>query len=205
MTAQRLDYLSAIFKRSIALKTQVMESHLDKILAMTDVCVSALSQGGKLLICGNGGSAADAQHLAAELLVRLRPHVNREGIAAISLSMDSSTMTACANDYGYEELFERMVMTLGRRGDVLLGITTSGKSPNVVRALRTAKARGLHTIGLLGDNGGLALAECDVALVIPSNETGRIQECHITAGHALMELIEEGLLANGSAKLASEH
>jgi D-sedoheptulose 7-phosphate isomerase len=202
MTAERLAYLNGIFERSIAVKKAVMEQHLDRILAMTDICITALAAGGKLLVCGNGGSAADAQHLAAELLVRLRPHVNRDGIAAINLSMDSSTMTACANDYGYEEMFERMVMALGRKGDVLLAITTSGKSPNVLRALKTARARGLHTIGLLGCDGGPALAECDAALVVPSNETGRIQESHITAGHAMMEMIEEGLLATGAVKLA---
>jgi D-sedoheptulose 7-phosphate isomerase len=203
MTADRLAYLNGIFERSIAVKKQVMESHLQTILDMTDVCVAALAKGGKLLVCGNGGSAADAQHLAAELLVRLRPNVNRDGIAAINLAMDSSTMTACANDYGYEEHFERMVMALGRPGDVLLGITTSGKSPNVVRAFRTARSRGLHTIGLLGCDGGPALHECDVALVVPSTETGRIQESHITAGHALMELVEEGLLSSGAVRLAS--
>src|SRR5690242_17767571 len=181
MTAERLSYLKAIFERSIAIKKSVMEEHLDKIVAMTDLCVPALAQGSKFLVCGNGGSAADAQHLAAELLVRLRPHVNRDGIAAINLAMDSSTMTACANDYGYEELFERMVAALGRQGDILLGITTSGKSPNVIRALKAARTRGLHTIGFLGGDGGPALNECDVALVVPSNETGRIQESHITA------------------------
>lgn len=202
MTTERHAYLKSIFERSIAIKKQVMEKHLDKIIAMVDLCVPALAQGGKFLVCGNGGSAADAQHLTAELLVRLRPHVNRDGIAAINLAMDSSTMTACANDYGYDELFERMVMALGRRGDILLGITTSGKSPSVVRALKAARARGLHTLGFLGGDGGPALKECDVALIVPSSETGRIQESHITVGHALMELIEEGLLASGSVKLA---
>jgi D-sedoheptulose 7-phosphate isomerase len=140
VTNNRLEYVTTIFERSIAVKKQVMDDHLGKIIEMTDICVSALAQGGKLLVCGNGGSAADAQHLAAELLVRLRPHVNRDGIAAINLSMDSSTMTACANDYGYDELFERMVLALGRKGDVLLGITTSGQSPNVVKAFWGAMA-----------------------------------------------------------------
>ncbi len=202
MSAEKIAHLRALFERSIAVKQQVMEDHLGSIVQMADICVEALGAGGKLLVCGNGGSAADAQHLAAELLVRLRPEVNRDGIPAIALTMDSSTLTACGNDYGYEELFERMVMTLGRKGDVLLGITTSGKSANVNRALRTARARGLHTIGLLGGDGGSSLAECDAALVVPSRETGRIQESHITAGHALMEMIEEGLLAKGAVKRA---
>ena len=202
MPADQISMLVELFQRSIALKQEIVAGHLDRIVGMANVCVEALAGGGKLMICGNGGSAADAQHLAAELLVRLRPHVNRDGIAAIALTMDSSTLTACGNDYGYDELFERMVMALGRPGDVLLGITTSGKSANVNRALRTARARGIRTIGLLGGDGGGALAECDVALVVPSRETGRIQESHITIGHALMELIEDGLLASGAVKLA---
>jgi D-sedoheptulose 7-phosphate isomerase len=204
MSTEKIVYLRALFERSIALKQQVMENHLESIAQMADICVESLAAGGKLLVCGNGGSAADAQHLAAELLVRLRPDVNRDGIPAIALTMDSSTMTACGNDYGYEELFERMVMALGRKGDVLLGITTSGKSANVNNALRTARARGLRTIGLLGGNGGASLGECDAALVVPSRETGRIQESHITAGHALMELIEDGLLARGAVKRAGD-
>jgi len=202
MSPDRFNYVKAIFERSIAVKRRVMEEHLDKIIVMADLCVPALARGGKFLVCGNGGSAADAQHLAAELLVRLRPHINRDGIAAINLALDSSTMTACANDYGYEEMYERMVMALGRPGDILLGITTSGKSPNVVRALKTARTRGLHTIGLLGNGGGPALKECDAALVVPSDVTGRIQESPVTAGDALMELIEEGLLASGAVHLA---
>jgi len=203
MSAEKIAHLRALFERSIAVKQQVMENHLAPIVAMADICTEALASGGKLLVCGNGGSAADAQHLAAELLVRLRPNVNRDGIPAIALTMDSSTLTACGNDYGYEELFERMVMALGRKGDVLLGITTSGKSANVNRALKTARERGLHTVGLLGCDGGASLALCDAALVVPSRETGRIQESHITAGHALMEMIEDGLLAKGAVKRAA--
>lgn len=201
MTDSRTSYLREIFERSIALKKDVMEDGLQAILAIADTCINAIANGGKLLICGNGGSAADAQHLAAELLVRLRPQVNRDAIPAIALSMDSSTMTACANDYGYDEVYARMVLAFGRKGDVLFGITTSGKSPNVLKALQTARQRGLQTVGFLGGNGGPALGLCDEALVVPSTETGRIQEVHITAGHALMELIEEGLLASKHVSL----
>jgi len=129
--------------------------------------------------------------------VRLRSSVNRQGLPAIALAMDSSTLTACGNDYGYEVLFERMVETLGRPGDVLLGITTSGRSPNVIRALQAAKRRGILTLGFLGGNGGPALADCDIAFTVPSTDTARVQESHITAGHALMELIEDVLLASG--------
>jgi D-sedoheptulose 7-phosphate isomerase len=167
---------------------------------MADVCVDALCKGGKLLLCGNGGSAADAQHLAAEMLVRLRPDVNRDGVPAIALAMDPSSMTACGNDYSFEVYFERMTRALGRPGDVLIGITTSGKSPNVIKAMQAARQMGMTTLGLLGGSGGPALAECDMALVVPSTETGRIQEGHIAIGHALMELIEDGLIAREAIK-----
>ena len=148
-------------------------------------------------MCGNGGSAADAQHLAAELLVRLRPHVNREGIPALALATDTSSLTACCNDYGFEVYYERMTCALGRPGDVLIGISTSGKSPNVVRPLRAAREKGMVTIGLLGGDGGPALAECDLALVVPSTVTGRIQETHIAVGHVLIEPVEDLLLEHG--------
>jgi D-sedoheptulose 7-phosphate isomerase len=186
-----------LFARSIELKRQVMEHHCGDVVAMAEVCVRSLSEGGKILMCGNGGSAADAQHLAAELLVRLRPSVNRAPIPAIALALDSSSMTACANDYSFDEFYARMVQALGRPGDVLLGITTSGKSPNVIRALQMARQIGMNTVGLLGGNGP-ARDHCDAALVVPSSETGRIQEVHITAGHALMEVIEDALLARGT-------
>lgn len=174
-----------------------METQADIIVRMAEVIYQSVRQGGKVLLCGNGGSAADAQHLAAELLVRLRPHVNREGIPALALATDTSSLTACGNDYGFEVYYERMTRTLGRPGDVLIGITTSGRSPNVIRALRAAREKGMVTIGLLGGDGGPALVECDLALVVPSTVTERIQETHITAGHALIELIEDLLLESG--------
>lgn len=182
-----------LFDRSIRVKQDVVSQHAETIVAIALEVTASLDRGGKLLLCGNGGSAADAQHLAAELLVRLRPHINRQAIPALSLATDMSSITACANDYEYDAYFERMVGALGRPGDVLLGITTSGKSASVVRALRAAREGGLRTIGLLGGTGQPALAECDLALVVPSDETGRIQEAHITIGHAVMELIEDSL------------
>ena len=187
----------SLLQVSIALKQQVMETQADVIVCMAEAIYQSLRQGGKILLCGNGGSAADAQHLAAELLVRLRPHVNREGIPALALATDTSSLTACSNDYGFEVYYERMIRTLGRPGDVLIGITTSGRSPNVVRALRAAREKGMATIGLLGGDGGPALAECDLALVVPSTATGRVQETHIAVGHALMELVEDLLLERG--------
>lgn len=154
----------------------------------------AIMQGGTLFLCGNGGSAADAQHLAAELLVRLRPHVNRQTIPALVLATDMSTVTACGNDYSFEEIFARPLAGLGKKGDLLLGITTSGKSPNVLAAFRQAQSMGITTLGFLGGKGGEALSLCKQAFVVPSEITGRIQESHITAGHVLMELVEDRLI-----------
>ena len=183
-----------LFDRSIRIKQDVARQHAATIVAIALEIVGSLERGGKLLLCGNGGSAADAQHLAAEMLIRLRPHIDRDAIPALSLATDMSSITACANDYEYDAYFERMTRALGRPGDVLMGITTSGRSASVVRALHAARQGGLRTIGLLGGSGHPALVECDVALVVPSDETGRIQEAHITIGHAVMELVEDGLL-----------
>jgi D-sedoheptulose 7-phosphate isomerase len=193
-----------VFTASLAAKQAMLEGdHLDRLADMATRVAAVLAGGGKLMLCGNGGSAADAQHLAAELLVRLRSKVNRQGLPAIALAMDSSTLTACGNDYGYDVLFERMVDTLGRPGDALLGITTSGRSPNVIRALKAARRQGIVTLGFLGANGGPALEDCDQALLAPAADTGRIQEIHITAGHALMEMIEDLLLASGHLQLTA--
>lgn len=193
------EQIRSLFLRSIQLKQDILAGDHIKILAtMGETIAHSLANGGKLLLCGNGGSAADAQHLAAELLVRLQPHINRQGIPAIALTMDMASLTACANDYGYDHFFERGVVTLGRSGDVLLGITTSGNSPNVIKALQAARQKGITSLGFLGGLGGPALSECDQAFVVPSKETGRIQEAHITAGHALMELVENALLERGA-------
>lgn len=191
------EYIQTLFEESIAVKQQIIASHLDVIVHMATIISDSLEQGNKMLLCGNGGSAADAQHLAAELLIRLRATVNRNGIPALTLATDTSSMTACSNDYSFESYFARMVQTLGKPGDVLLGISTSGTSPNIVRALEQAQSMGIQTLGFLGGDGGQAREVCDIALVVPSCVTGRIQESHITAGHALIELIENKLLARG--------
>jgi len=195
------DHVTRLFEASIQTKRATFETQTDNLLRLARAVADCLAAGGKLLLCGNGGSAADAQHLAAELLIRLRPHINRRGLPSIALAMDSSTMTACGNDYGFDDLYARMVTTLGRPGDVLLGITTSGKSRNVILALEAARSAGIRTAGFLGGNGGAALALCDIAIVVPSQDTGRVQESHITLGHALMELTEEILLENGTIEL----
>jgi D-sedoheptulose 7-phosphate isomerase len=196
------DCARRIFKSSIELKRKILEGgYLDILSLMVKKTVESLTLGNKIMLCGNGGSAADAQHLAAEFLIRLRSQINREAIPAIALAADSSTMTACGNDFGFEGLYERLVKGLGRPGDILLAITTSGRSPNILRALQAARASGIITLGFLGGNGGEALSLCDFAFVVPSVETGRIQEAHITVGHAFVEMIEDQMLANGHLSL----
>jgi D-sedoheptulose 7-phosphate isomerase len=177
---------------AIELKKECLTGpYLNTLVSMAEVAIRAIAKGGKLMLCGNGGSAADAQHLAAELLVRLRSHTNREAIPAMSLLLDTSTITACANDYGYECLFERMVQGLGKPEDVLLGLTTSGRSANVIRALKAARKRGIATMGFLGGDGGQTVQECDLSIIVPSSDPNRVQEIHITLGHILMDLIED--------------
>ena len=189
------DSIRQLFKESINVKREILESDTLIVLAkIGDEIINLIMDNNKIMLCGNGGSAADAQHLAAEMLVRLRPMNNREGIPAIALTQDTSTITACGNDFGYEKIFERMVTSLGSKGDCLIGITTSGNSENVILAMQSAKEMGIKVFGFLGSGGGKALEYCDEAFIVPSNNTGRIQEAHITAGHALMEYIEDSLL-----------
>jgi D-sedoheptulose 7-phosphate isomerase len=149
---------------------------------------ASFEAGGKVLLCGNGGSAADAQHLAAELAGRLRRE--RRGLPAIALTVNPSVLTAVSNDYGYGMVFARQVEALGRRGDVLIAISTSGSSENVVRALEHARAAGLVTVGFLGDRGGDMVPHCDHVIRAPSTDTQRVQEIHIAIGHAICELVE---------------
>lgn len=190
-----LKKIEDLFLESVDVKNQIIQDgYLEKLVLMGDEIVKAIKNGKKLMLCGNGGSAADAQHLAAEMLVRLRPQNNRDGIAAIALAQDTSTITACGNDFGYDVLYERMVRSLGKPGDILIGITTSGNSENVIRAMKAAKEEEIVVFGFLGCTGGKALGICDEAFVVPSDNTGRIQESHITAGHALMEYIEDQLI-----------
>jgi D-sedoheptulose 7-phosphate isomerase len=194
--------IKKLFQESIHVKQQVIKGQTIKhLISMAIVCTKAIQEGKKIMFCGNGGSAADAQHLAAELLVRLRPNNNREGIPAISLAQDTSTITACGNDFGYVRLYARLVKTLGQKGDVLIAITTSGNSENIVEAMRAAKEIGVHVFAFLGSGGGEALQYSDKAFIVASYNTGRIQESHITAGHALMELVEDELIASGHINL----
>jgi len=153
--------------------------------------IEVLNNGNTIFWCGNGGSASDSQHLAGELIGRFKG--NRKPLKSISLNSDSSVMTCIVNDYGYEHIFSRQIEALGEEGDVLIGISTSGRSENVNNALKKAKEKNLHTVGFLGKDGGAALQIASHTIVVPSQSTARIQEMHITIGHILCELIEEGL------------
>jgi len=186
------------FQESISVKEQIIgNKSYEVLLEAGDIISNSISNGGKLLLCGNGGSAADAQHLAAEFLIRLTSDVNRESIPALSLAQDTSTLTACINDYGSDEVFKRVFSALSSEGDILLVITTSGNSKNVIETLKLAKERGIYSLGFLGNGGGKALIYCDSAFIVPSNITARIQESHITAGHALLQYVEDSLIEDG--------
>jgi D-sedoheptulose 7-phosphate isomerase len=150
-----------------------------------------IRRGGKLMLFGNGGSAADAQHIAAELIVRYQG--NRPAISALALTTDSSALTACANDIGFDAIFERQIAGLGRLHDIAFGISTSGRSANILRGLRQARALGLQTVGMTGGLGGGMADLCDALIVVPSMETARIQEMHITIGHVLCKALEQRL------------
>lgn len=156
-----------------------------------DMVVASLRAGGKLLLCGNGGSAADAQHWAGELVSRF--HYDRPGLAAVALTTDTSILTAIGNDYGYERLFARQVEALGRAGDVLFALSTSGRSPNILAALEAARARDIRTVGFTGAREGTMAPLCDLLIRVPHAETPRIQEGHEAIGHAICALIEATL------------
>src|SRR5271168_2180679 len=176
---------AAMMNKSADLKRRIAVELADAVVGVIDACETSLRGGGKLMFCGNGGSAADSQHFATEMLIRLRGSVERESYPALALTLDPAALTACGNDYGYDRVFERPLRGLGRRGDVLFAITTSGRSPSVLRALAAAKEMGIVTVGLLGGTGLPALADCDHVLLVPDTETARIQECHIAIGHAV--------------------
>jgi len=170
-----------------------MSKTIDKAIKIISTKVK---KGGKILLCGNGGSAADAQHLAAEFLVRLRPKVNRKPIPAISLAQDTSTLTACGNDYSFDDIFLRTLQALGNKKDVLICISTSGNSKNILKVLKEAKKRKIYSVGLLGADGGLAKKLCNKPLIIKSKITARIQECHIFLGHFILEKLEDYFILN---------
>ena len=161
---------------------------------ITEACVKALRSGGKLLFAGNGGSAADAQHIAGEFVSRL--NFDRAPLAAIALTVDTSVLTAVGNDYGYERVFERQVLCLANPGDIFVGISTSGRSANILRALRAARERGATTVGFTGSEAGEMTASCDLILAVPNASTPMIQQLHITAAHAICGEVEADLFGH---------
>ncbi|MCX7627555.1 MAG: D-sedoheptulose 7-phosphate isomerase [Methylophilaceae bacterium] len=164
------------------------------IQALAEMANTCLARGGKILLMGNGGSAADCQHIAAELVGRFQKE--RRGLAAIALTTDTSLLTSVSNDYGYEHVFARQVEALCNPGDLLIGISTSGNSPNVIRAMEAAKRKHVVTVAMTGEGGGKLAAFCDLTLAVPSRVTARVQEAHILIGHILCELIDDASTAD---------
>ncbi len=187
----RLDAVIREFQESAALKVAFAEQHAADVDAAAEMMIASLRSGGKLLICGNGGSAADAQHFAAELIGRLGRE--RGAIAAVALTTDTSILTAVANDYSIDQVFRRQVEGLGRPGDVLVAVSTSGNSENVVQAALAARKLRMSVVGLLGRDGGRLKSMVDKAVIVPAHNTQRIQEVHITVIHAWCALIENEL------------
>lgn len=188
---QRKNSISEEITQSIEAKQKLMQYCTDEIYNIAIKLADVIKSGNKIMLCGNGGSAADSQHIAAELVVRLRSEVNRPAIPAMALTVDTSILTAGGNDIGFDNIFARGVEAFGQPGDALIAISTSGNSENVIRAVDMAKKKGVISIGLLGNEGGKLKAECDDFVVVPSNVTARIQECHILIGHIWCRIIEE--------------
>lgn len=186
----RKEIIALAVRDAIALKTAFTQHREEWLLAASDRIANAFRNGNKVLIAGNGGSAADSQHFAAELVVRLTAQRNRVAFPAIALTVDSSIITAAANDFGFEHIFSRQVEALGNSGDVFIGISTSGNSENILNAFRAAKRLSMITFALCGEAGVKEPALCDLALTVPSPMTARVQEEHIFALHLLAELIE---------------
>ena len=178
---------------SSATKLKIQQNCNEDILTAVDLLVKTFRSGNKLLLCGNGGSAADCQHIAAELLIRLSHDLKRPALPAIALTTDTSNLTAGGNDIGFENVFARSVEGLGNEGDALFAISTSGNSLNVIKAVETAKLKGMKTLGLLGSKGGKLKSQLDLSIIIPSSNVQRIQEGHITVAHIICELVEDDL------------
>jgi D-sedoheptulose 7-phosphate isomerase len=188
------DYISGQISEAQGVFARMLadETLLSTVEAIVDRCVTCLRGGGKILLAGNGGSAADAQHIAAELVSRFA--VERQGLAAIALTTDTSILTAIGNDYNFDRVFARQVEALGHTGDVFIGYSTSGKSSNVLRAFEAARAKGVICVGLTGNRGGAMREACDHLLEVPSDATPKIQEGHLVLGHIICGLIERAML-----------
>ncbi|MDP3791952.1 MAG: D-sedoheptulose 7-phosphate isomerase [Candidatus Omnitrophota bacterium] len=183
--------IESYIKESIKTKELVLKDQLGNIEKAATLIIDSLKNGGKLLVFGNGGSAADSQHMAAELVGRFK--MERRALPAIALTCDTSALTAIANDYGYDVVFSRQVEALGRKGDIALGISTSGNSKNVIEAFKKAKAIGIKTIALIGSDGGKMKGEADISIIVPSKDTPRVQESQAMIAHILCALIEEDI------------
>jgi D-sedoheptulose 7-phosphate isomerase len=186
------------FLESAAVKQEAARTLAEPVAAAAERLLTALRAGHKVLLCGNGGSAADAQHIAAELVGRYTRE--RRGLPAIALTTDTSALTAIGNDYGFDRIFARQVEALGQSGDVLIAISTSGNSPNVLQAVEKARGMGVVTVGLAGRGGGALRTASDLCIVAPHDETARIQELHITIGHILCDLVEAALVGESSGE-----
>ena len=188
-----LEIVKAQIAASIKAKQDLLADAclLDQIANIAALVTDAYKAGNKTLLAGNGGSAADAQHIAGEFVARF--YFDRPGLPSIALTTDSSILTAVANDYGYEYLFSRQVQAMGNKGDIFIGISTSGNSPNILKALDACKEKGIISIGFTGMSGGKMADKCDYCIKVPSNETPRIQEAHILIGHILCCIVEEEL------------
>jgi D-sedoheptulose 7-phosphate isomerase len=193
MDLAKLNLVQSQIEESIVLKRKIKDELSEKIIEISEVLAECIKNGGKILLCGNGGSAADAQHFAGELVVRLSSDYTRTAIPAIALSSDNFVLTACANDFGFEQVFSRQIEALGKPEDLLFCISTSGNSPNLIKAIEKAKEKRMKTVGLLGKDGGRIEKLADFSLVVPSQKTQRIQEAHITLCHILTSLIEKAL------------
>lgn len=189
------DKIISQLNESAAVKQRLSAANVEQIEAAVMMMITSLKQGGKILLCGNGGSAADAQHLAAELISRLK--LERAAIPALALNVNTSVLTAISNDYQFELVFVRQIEAFGKAGDVLIAISTSGNSPNIIKAVEYAHMAGLKSIGLIGGNGGRLAQKADLPIIVPSDNVQRIQEAHITIGHILCELVEDALFGRG--------
>jgi len=185
------EQIAKIIKESISVKEKILKSQTDTIAKIAEVALECLKNGNKIILFGNGGSAADSQHLAAELVGRFK--IDRKSLPAIALTTNTSTLTAIGNDYGYEEVFSKQIEGLAQKGDLAVGISTSGKAKNVIAAINKAKELGIKTVGLTGCDGAGLAKRADISLIVPSDVTARIQESHITIGHIICELGEEHL------------
>jgi D-sedoheptulose 7-phosphate isomerase len=189
--------ITEVFREQSDLLASFAEDGAEALAPLADACIDALRRGGKIIFFGNGGSAADAQHLAAELVNRFQ--VDRQALAALALTTDSSVLTSIANDSSFDEVFSRQIAALGKAGDVAVGLSTSGTSPNVLAALKKARSRGLVTAAFTGSGGTDIAGAADHAVIVPSSVTARVQETHITAGHALCAVIEKALARENPA------